>query len=230
MCSTPATVGDVGAIPGWSPADHRGLRGVLGEAAWQRLPAAVRRRFAEPAVAVDYVGTFEVVRASGLGRLLAHLCRLLGTPVVPRTGRDVAAVVHVGPRSGGVDWNREYRWPDGRGWLVRSTKVIDATGRLVERLPARLCMPLDVYEHHGVLHFVSSGYYFDLGSRRSSELRPEQGRWQLSLPAWLSPGVTHVQHIDAADGWFRFTLRVVHPWFGELFYQTGRFRAAEEST
>ena len=24
-----------------------------------------------------------------------------------------------------------------------------------------------------------------------------------------------------------FTMHVVHPWFGELFYQTGRFRAAE---
>jgi Domain of unknown function (DUF4166) len=228
MRSVPA-VGDLGgSIPDCSPAEHRGLRGVLGEAAWRRLPAAVRQRFAEPAVAVDYVGTFEVVRASGLGRIVAHLCRLLGTPVVPCTGRDVAAVVHVGPRAAGVDWNREYRWPGGKGWLVRSTKVIDAAGRLVEQLPARLCMPLEVYERDGVLHFVSTGYYFDLGP--SDLTRRRSGRWCLTLPAWLSPGVTHVQHIDEAGGWFRFTMHVVHPWFGELFYQTGRFRAAEEST
>lgn len=218
MCSAPAVQGLGNPLPGRLPAQHRGLRGVLGEGAWRRLPDAVRRRFAEPAVAVDYVGTFEIVRASGLGRAVAHLCRLLGTPVVPCTGCNVAAVVHVGPRAAGVAWNREYRWPDGKGWLVRSTKVIDAAGRLVERLPARLCMPLEVYERCGVLHFVSSGYFFDLGYL------------QIPLPAWLSPGVTHVQHIDAADGWFRFTMHVVHPWFGELFYQTGRFRAAEEST
>ena len=228
MCSAPAVGGLGGPIPGCLPAQHRSLRGVLGESAWRRLPTAVRQRFAEPAVAVNYVGTFEVVRASGLGRVVAHLCRLLGTPVVPCTGRDIAAVVHVGPRGAGVDWNREYRWPGGKGWLVRSTKVIDASGRLVERLPARLCMPLEVYEREGVLHFVSTGYYFDLG--RDAPGLGHRGHWQIWLPAWLSPGVTHVQHIDEADGWFRFTMHVVHPWFGELFYQTGRFRAAEEST
>lgn len=136
---------------------HKGLRGVLGDTAWQRLPQAVRARFGEPAVAVDYVGEFEIVRASLLGSWVAHVCRLIGTPVVPRTGRNVPAVVRVGPTSGGVAWNREYRWPRSAACLVRSTKVID------ER-----------------------------------------------------------------SGWFRFTMTMRHPWFGELFYQTGRFRAAQE--
>jgi hypothetical protein len=201
------------------------LRDVLGESAWLRLPPAVRVRFGEP-TAVDYIGIFEVVRASRLGALLAHLCRLIGTPVVPRTGRNIAAVVHVGPRQQegrhGVAWDREYLWPDSNGCVVRSTKLIDAAEGLVERLPARLCMPLQVYEHDAVLHFVSRGYYFDL-------ILAQRWHYKLRLPAWLSPGITHVQHIDQGAGWFRFTMRVVHPWFGELFYQTGRFRAAEES-
>lgn len=219
MRSTPAIASTV--VTRGSHGAQRGLRSILGNSAWHCLPAAVRERFSEPAVAVNYVGTFEVVRASRLGRLLAHLCRLLGTPVVPCTGRNVPAVVHVGPHGAGVAWNREYRWPDGRRWLVCSTKVIDADGRLVERLPARLCMPLHVYERHGVLHFVSRGYYFDLGLHCD-------GRWKLQLPDCLSPGVTHVEHRNESDGWFRFTLRVEHPWFGQLFYQTGRFRAAKE--
>ena len=176
---------------------HYGLESVLGEAAWARLPQAVRERFGEPPVVVDYIGEFDVVRASRLGRMLAFICRLLGTPVVPRTGlRD----------------------------LVRSTKIIDSRGHLVERLPARLCMPLDVYEQRGVLHFVSRGYYFDLGKRSSG------GRMKLLLPSLLSPGTTHVEHIDEANGWFRFTMTVTHPLFGEMFYQTGRFRAAGEQS
>src|SRR5690348_11265820 len=97
------------------PVAHGGLRGVLGEPAWQRLPPAVRVRFGEPATAVDYVGSFEEVRASRLGSVLAHLCRLIGTPVVPRTGHDVPAVVHVGPAHQGVSWDREYLWPDRKG-------------------------------------------------------------------------------------------------------------------
>jgi hypothetical protein len=205
---------------GKSAQRHYGLQSVLGPAAWARLPQAVRERFGEPPIAVDYVGEFDVVRASWLGRLLALLCQLLGTPVVPRTGLHVPAIVHVGPTRSGVAWNREYRWPDGQPCLVRSTKIFDARGRLVERLPARLCMPLNVYEQRGVLHFVSRGYYFDLGKRSNG------AQIKLPLPYLLSPGTTHVEHIDEADGWFRFTMTVTHPFFGEMFYQTGRFRAA----
>jgi hypothetical protein len=201
---------------------HYGLQSVLGQAAWSRLPQAVRERFGEPPVAVDYVGEFDIVRASWLGRLLALFCQLLGTPVVPRTGLHVPAIVHVGPTRGGVAWNREYRWPDNEPCLVRSTKIIDSHGGLIERLPARLCMPLNVYEERGVLHFVSRGYYFDFGRRSNGE------RIKFPLPALLSPGTTHVEHIDEGDGWFRFTMTVTHTFFGEMFYQTGRFSAAGE--
>jgi len=208
-----------------SPAPkHYGLRSVLGQAAWTRLPEAVRARFGEPPIAVDYVGEFDVVRASWLGRLVAFVCQMLGTPVVPRTGLRVPAIVHVGPTRCGVAWNREYRWPNGHACLVRSTKIIDSRGGLVERLPARLCMPLTVYEQRGVLHFVSRGYYFDCGKRANGE------RIKVPLPAFLSPGTTHVEHLDEADGWFRFTMTVTHQLFGEMFYQTGRFRAAGEQS
>jgi Domain of unknown function (DUF4166) len=210
-------------------ASHAGLRGVLGEAAWTRLPATVRARFAEPARTVDYVGRFEVVRASKVGRVIAWCTRLLGTPVVAAVGRDVPAVVHVGPRGGGVAWHREYRWPDGTVSLVRSTKTIDRRGALVERLPARLCMPLDTFERGGTLHFVSRGYYFDLSSDWLRRLA-WQHEWHLPLPTFLAPGVTHVEHIDEADGWFRFTMTVTHPLLGEMFYQTGRFKAAEQNS
>ena len=142
---------------------------------------------------------------------------------MPRTGRDVPAIVHVGPCGGVVAWNREYRWPDAAATLVRSTKVIGADGGLIEELPARLCMPLQVYEQGGILHFVSLGYYFKLGTRTNGRT------FKLWLPAWLSPGTTHVQHIDEAGGWFRFTMTVSHPVLGEVFYQTGRFRAAGDS-
>ena len=223
MNTVASAVGRI-ARAGESTPRHHGLQFVLGQAAWTRLPAAVRARFAEPPVAVDYVGEFDVVRASWLGRLVALVCLLLGTPVVPRTGRRVPAIVHVGPTRSGVAWNREYRWPRSEPCLVRSTKIIDSLGNLVERLPARLCMPLTVYEQRGVLHFVSRGYYFDFGKR------PDGRRITVPLPGLLSPGMTHVEHRDEPCGWFRFTMTVTHPLFGEMFYQTGRFRAAGEQS
>jgi hypothetical protein len=200
-------------------AARHGLRHVLGADAWQRLPEAVRERFAEGAPAVNYAGAFEVVRANWLGRVFAVVGMLFGNPVAPRGGTDVAARVMVRPVDAGVLWTRVYEWADGRADLVRSTKVVTAAGTLTEQLPARLHMPLRVYEASRVLHFESRGYYFDLGFGL-----------RLPLPALLSPGVTHVEHIDLGHGWFRFTMTVTHPQFGELFFQTGRFCATEDET
>jgi len=197
-----------------------GMHGLLGDVAWRKLPAAVRERFREPVPKVDYVGEFDVVRASILGRVIAWLCQAIGTPIVPRTGQHVPAIIHVGPVERGASWLREYRWPGGRACQVHSTKVIGADGTLVEELPAGLRMPLIVYQRRGVLHFVSTGYYFELGIRLG-RFRPK-----IKLPPLLSPGVTHVEHADEVGGWFRFTMTVTHPLLGEVFYQTGRFRAA----
>jgi hypothetical protein len=209
------------AVATHAPRQRRepGLRGMLGEPAWERLPAAVRERFGEPPLTVDYGGSFDVVEASLAGRALAFLCRLLGTPVAPRTGVNVPAIVRVGPAGGGVRWTREYRWPDARTSRVRSTKVIAADGTLVEKLPAHLCMQLAAQEQDGALHFISRRYYFEL------PLPGKAANLRLVLPGWLSPGTVHVVHRDEACGWFRFTMTVTHPVLGRLFHQTGRFRA-----
>lgn len=208
-------------LPLAPPHAAKDLRGLLGEAAWRRLPAAVRTRFAAHTRAVDYVGSFEVVRASITGWLIAQACRLLGTPVVPWTGQDVPANVCVVPDERGVQWIRHYHRPGGGGTCtVRSTKVIDGTGRMIEELPAGLRMALDVFERDGVLHFRSQGYFFEVA------LPGLRARLRLPLPDLLSPGVTHVEHIDEQQGWFRFTMHVRHALLGEMFFQTGRFHAA----
>lgn len=211
-----------------APGVRHGMRDVLGAAAWLRLPEAVRERFADTAAAVTYAGSFELVRASWLGRFFAYCGLLLGMPVTPRTGLNVESRVHVHADERGVAWDREYRWPDGTTHLVRSTKVVGDDNRLVERLPARLCMPLETYVEGAVLHFVSLGYYFDLGVGEPGAGGHDRGL-RIWLPRLLTPGVTHVEHIDLGHGWFRFTMSVTHPLFGEMFFQTGRFCASEVS-
>jgi hypothetical protein len=223
LLDTPETApADTTSLP-WAEGTaraHAGLRGVLGETAWGRLPTRVRARFDEPTLAVDYIGKFDVVRASVIGRFIAWVCKVIGTPIVPHTGHNVPAIIHVGPVARGASWLREYRWPRGGTSRVHSTKVISPNGELIEELPAGLRMPLTVYERHGVLHFVSKGYYFELRLRRGTVIA------RVPLPSLLSPGITHVEHIDETNGWFRFTMTVTHPILGEVYYQTGRFRAA----
>ncbi len=199
-----------------SAGQRHGLRHVLGPDAWGRLPEAVRERFADTTTAVSYAGAFEVVQASLLGRLFAWLGTLFGTPVAPRAENNVEADVRVTPDGNGVAWQGEYRWADGSLSLVTSTKVVSGEGQLIERLPARLCMPLRTYEDGGVLHFVSRGYYFDLGLG-----------FKLWLPSLLSPGVTPLDHIAPVHDWFRFTVCEANLVLRLLSFQTGRFCTTE---
>ena len=104
--------------------------------------AAPTRRGHDSTAAVTYAGAFEVVRASRLGMAFAWLGKLLGTPVAPREGANVEARVRVTPDQRGVTWVREYHWEDGSEDRVQSTKVVDESQALIEKLPARLCMPL----------------------------------------------------------------------------------------
>lgn len=188
---------------------------LLGSAAWARLPAAVRARFATDAHAAptEYQGTARV-HASFVGRALAHLCRLIGTPVAPYIGDAVRMRVRVYRNTHGIVWEREYAFPN-RTCIVRSTKQV-LNGALVEKLGAGLHMQLRVQEQNGELHFISDGYFFQIG------------RWRIDLPDGFLPGGTRVAHIDLGGGRFRFTLRTHHDRLGELFDQDGIF-AQEDS-
>lgn len=194
------------------------LHRLLGEAAWQRLPLAVRARFDDRHAEREYQGSFEIVRASLMGKLLAFICRLCNTPVAPFTGRHVPATVNVFPTAdGGTAWQRIYQFAGHAPSVVESVKRLDRDGGLIEALPAGLRMRLQVFEREQVLHFLSCGYYFEIGTLR------------IALPDWLPPGITHVEHIDLGAGWFRFTMTVTHAWLGEVFYQTGCFHAAGDT-
>jgi hypothetical protein len=201
------------------PHGHVSIRRTLGEPAWARLPAAVQARFADRMLCAEYTGCFEVVRASAAGRVLALLCRVLGTPVAPYTGTSVPATVRVFAASGGgMVWERKYSFPGRRTCVVSSIKRADERGELLEALPFGLRMPLQVFEAGGSLHFVSRGYFFTWFGVR------------IRVPDSLPPGQTQVVHIDEGGGWFRFTMTTTHKWFGEVFFQTGRFRAAGEAS
>jgi hypothetical protein len=200
-----------GAPPG---SDRRpDFRQLLGRAAWEKLPAAVQARFALEAhrgEAVVYRGQMEV-KASFGGRLFAHLCRIIGTPVAPFVGTAVPVSVRVFDSDAGVVWERRYEFPGRPAVTVRSTKQMGADGRLVEVLNFGLHMRLKVYEEHGALHFLSTGYFF------------RAGRLQFALPGWFLPGPTHVIHEDKGNGRFCFSMRTAHDWFGEMYFQEGLF-------
>lgn len=198
------------------PREYPNFQSLLGHRAWRLLPEAIRRRFNGThgrRSETIYAGVMTEVRASRIGLLLARVCTLFGTPVVPFVGRNVPVFVRLFnvPDKAGVAWERMYRFPNQPICAVRSVKLLSKNNVLTESLGYGLSMPLKVCVKYGELRFVSQGYYFQWGPIR------------LPLPRWFPPGTTTVIHRDLGDGQFCFILQTDHPWFGEMFYQEGYF-------
>jgi hypothetical protein len=153
------------------------------------------------------------VEASLLGRCYAQLCRLIGTPVAPFVHEDVPVTVRVfdKPGAGGTVWERRYDFPGRAPVIVSSTKQVESDGTLVESLGAGLRMRLRVFERDGALHFLSTGYFFQIG------------RLRISLPSWLPPGATHVVHEDRGGGRFLFSMHTAQPGNKAMYRQSGLF-------
>lgn len=196
------------------------FKALMGTEAWYRLPLSVRRRFDgnhEGFKEKVYAGQMVVIRATKAGQLLADLCRLIGTPIVPLTGINVPMYVRLFnvPRLAGIAWERIYRFDDHPIITVRSTKMLSDAGALVETLGFGLRMPLKVFERDGDLYFESTGYFFQWG-------------WiKIPLPSWFPPGSATIIHRDLGGGEFCFILQTDHCWFGEMFYQQGYFQDGE---
>jgi len=187
------------------------LAALLGPAAWQRLPAAVRHRFSAGHEAVTYVGTLDL-QCSRIGRVFALLSALMGSPLCATQAAAVPASVHVQANGhGGVTWTRRLALPGRAAMQIRSTKARGEGGQLFERTDGGLGMALAVFEQEGSLVFESRRYQWMLG------------RWRLPVPTLFTPGTCRVSHQDLGQGRFRFTLEMRHALWGRTFHQTGVF-------
>jgi len=198
------------------------FRRLLGEAAWQRLNPNVRARFAvkpDAGQVFVFTGAMDVVRRSWFGWLLGHICRLIGSPVTPRQGRNVPTAVHIyrSSRGDGIVWERRYDFSGGSPVVVSSTKRADPPDGLLECASRGFAMRLRLFERDGAIHFASTGYCLELG------------RWRLPIPSLLTPGAAHVVHSDEGNGWFRFTMSFRHRLFGETYFQQGLFHQTDET-
>lgn len=223
MAPWPAGFPQIWNDPSRLVADERSeIREVLGEAAWARLSPAIRARFLDVALdqgPVRHRGVMGTVRRSWLGWLIALACRPFGTPLASGQGQDVPVAVQVfrDAQRDGVTWERIYHFPGRRPVTVASTKCRDAEGEFLEVAAGGVGMWLAVTEEAGRLCFRSRRYFLELFGRR------------LSLPDWLTPGETLVEHSDEPAGRFRFTMVIRHGLFGETFFQDGVFETLKET-
>lgn len=201
---------------GWPSAiDYRGL---IGEQSWQRLHPDIQKRFSPQNAdrRVTYRGLMREIYLSPAGILLAHLCRLIGTPLALYPGSDVPMEVRVYPNTKlqGMTWDRFYHYPGKPLNRVRSTKCILPDSGIVEIVGCGFGMHLSVSEREQAIVFESRQFFWQLGG------------FQIPIPAPLTPGKTIVRQRALDDGNFEFSLDVNHPLLGRVFYQVGEFTEA----
>lgn len=199
-----------------SAAHDTRYRALLGDAAWGRLPAAVRRRFSRKLAAdqqVIYRGEVVEMSLSRAGYVLAQIGRLVGAPLPFTPGATGSAVVVVteAPALGGQIWSRSYPRPGRFPQVIHSAKRFAGPTGLEEYLGLGLVMTLALGEDEGMLVFESRGFAIEVFGRR------------IGVPRWLSPGRCVIRHRNETDHRFSFTLTLDHPWLGRLAHQVAFF-------
>jgi hypothetical protein len=224
MRLTGAAIDPRGSLPNrdGQPDDSLGdlrFRALLSEPDWAALPLAIRRRFSRRLAdggTIIYAGTVMDTRMSRAGWWLAQAMRPIGAPLPVSPDHDVPSVVAVTEdmADGGQVWTRLYARRSGFPQIIHSAKRFAGPTGLEEYVGYGVGMALTVHVIDAALVFRSAGYFFQLFGRR------------IPLPRWLSPGALSVTHGELPDGWFSFTLDLVHPRFGVLIRQAAVFREA----
>jgi hypothetical protein len=195
------------------------FRALLSDAAWSRLPPAVRRRFSKRLAGghtVVYAGRVTDMMLSRAGSVLTQLARLIGGPLPTSRDVDVPSVVTVTEdmSSGGQVWTRLYARRGGFPQVIHSSKRFGGPTGLEEHVGCGVGMTLKVYATERALIFKSERYFVDLG------------RLRVMLPRRLSPGSLTVTHGEIDATHFSFSLELVHPSLGLLIYQRAVFEEA----
>lgn len=193
---------------------------VLGDADWQRLGTVVRRHYSLQPFSDDQMtvrGHMDEVWHAPLAALLMPAGRLFGA-LVPHQGREVPIDVHYRcqPGDAGLYWDRRFHFPGRAVFHFRSHMEVADSARheVIEYVRFGLGLRLRVTAEDGALVFRDVGYVWRLGPLR------------LPMPLHLLLGRAYVEErpVPGDDGAFTMKMRLRHPWWGELFRYSGRFR------
>ncbi len=196
------------------------FRHLLGRTAWNRLPAAIRRRFSkrlEGGRTVVYVGRTTAMHMNIAGFILAQLARIIGGPLPVSRDTDVPSVVTVTEdmATGGQIWTRLYAHRNGFPQVIHSSKRFAGPTGLEEHVGCGVGMTLTLSIGPAALLFNSDRYFLQVGALR------------LNIPRWLSPGQLTIGHHEINPHRFAFTLDLEHPLLGRLIHQRAEFEEAD---
>ena len=193
------------------------FRSLVGKENWAKLPETVKKRFSKKlgtGYSTTYKGYIQYTHLNPAGRWLSWALKPFGAPLPLDTDNDnQAAIVTVTEDLNGEGqfWTRQYGRKNGFPQVIHSTKRFTGPTGLFEYIGYGIGMSLILKVENDALNFFSDQYFLGFG------------KWRFALPKWMTPGQLHVGHADHGEGWFEFTLKLVHPVFGQLVDQSAMF-------
>jgi hypothetical protein len=193
------------------------LKRALGDH-WPRLHPDIQRRFdrnPEPGQPLLYQGTLDDLSCSRWGKILGNLTKpLIGGALIPYTAADVPVSIQVFCKAHCPELifkERHYHVPKRKPIRFVSYMKDFRDGLLLEYVGCGLGMYLLPFEKDGNLHFLSKGYFWDIGL------------CCIPLPDILSPGLVRLSHINVDPDHFSISIKIDHSVLGKMFYQSGLF-------
>jgi len=196
---------------------------------WNRLPAAVRRRFGrrvEIGDALIYRGHVEFNRVNRWGRFLTNMLRVIGAPLPLDTDNEgAAAIVTVteapgqNGEHGGQIWMRQYARKNAKHpfpQIIQSAKRFEGPTGVEEYIGGGIGMSLKACVEGKELVFLAKDIFWDI--------KIPKGKIRLTLPRWLGPKLLRAGHEEIGNGTFAFTLKLEHKWFGKMIDQRVKFQ------
>ncbi len=196
------------------------FRRLLGERAWSLLPAAIQKRFGshvKGGQSLVYQGVITRMKFNWVGRILAQLTRLIGTPLPMHQdseGQPAVVCVTEDEERGGQFWIRQYGRKNGFPQVVHSSKRFDGPTGLEEYIGFGIGMALKLEARQNELLFKSDHYFLQMFNRR------------LRFPKVFSPGGLTIIHRDLGEGYFAFILQLDNRLFGRMIDQEAIFTDA----
>lgn len=197
------------------------FRRLLGAAAWNRLPRAIKRRFTKRLIgnaSLAYQGRVTEMKMNLSGRILAFVMRAIGAPLpfdLTSVGRPAVVTVTEDAATGGQFWIRQYGRSSGFPQMVSSSKRFDGPTGLEEYIGFGIGVALLLESTERALLFKSQSYFVKVGKRR------------IPLPKWIYPGDLVIAHEELGNDQFLFSLTLSHRFLGEVIRQDAVFQDAD---
>ena len=175
---------------------------------WEHLPPALQAHYrAESNVDVGVL----TISYPPLMRPYLFLLKLIGA-LINRAGTSSEAKVHKSMSGMRQYWRREIRFADGELVCFNSEWEHAGGNQLIEYVNPLFGLRMSVRVEEGKLLYEGTHVVFKLGPLR------------LPIPEWLLLGHTTIVEQAHGDGSFSMDFRLEHPWFGQVYRYTGRFR------